>query len=417
MAMLTGVSVIKGMKNSRQLSLTAFMEGKQCVPAKLSSLSLNGIIFGELQEDNPEEIKPEREVFSELHRLLQLCIKTGSFTANFIDALLTDAKFENLFCFMFSFERATLINASFKSSVLTGANFNHANMQHADLSFCYGASCEWRGMGKQLAIFPFVQGNRQSIIDEDSFKLTNLFFKSNLFYANLSRSNFSEGLFHCTTLDHANLYDGIFAGATFRGCSMQQAILCMADFSNAKFPDSENCTNLSGANALGAIFTKADFTGANLQKIILTKANMIGAVFTNANMKEARLNEAHFHLEQFTRDQVLSFHYEDKNARAYINAIYDYMEQNKEFFHTEGFKRARLLITSFIDNDPYVDGKNKLLAGFLLTGKLPGEGGYSLFSSSKTNENSLRARLAAVQETIEELNNPMTFHAPKTGKR
>jgi hypothetical protein len=69
-------------------------------------------------------------------------------------------------------------------------------------------------------------------------------------------------------------------------------------------------------------------------------------------MAGARLNGADFKLEQFTRQQVLSFHYKDIHAIEYVNAIYDYIEQNEESRHKLGFQRARLLILSFINNHP-----------------------------------------------------------------
>lgn len=186
------------------------------------------------------------------------------------------------------------------------------------------------------------------------------FVKSNLFHANLSSGNFSGVQFYRTILDHANLSGGIFNGAVFYACSMERTNLCMASFSGAKFLSANTAhpfylqeiitpTDLSGANATRAIFTSADFTGANLQDIILTEANLMGAVFTGANMTGAQLNEAHFNLSQFTRKQVLSFHYEDKNAIQYVNAIYDYMEQNEEVNHQKEFERARLLLISIID--------------------------------------------------------------------
>ena len=352
--------------------------------ADLHRLYLDGVIFKEQQTSNPAGIvgilfSEEKATTMEERRTIMKLedwynwyaydpvnpSKINGTYITFSDALLTGAKFENLLCASFWFNYATLRNASFKSSILTGASFNGADMSNADLSFSYGAA---------LTLF--------------NVPFSSFFEITTLTNANLHKGNFSGAFFNRAILDDANLSEGKFENANFSNSSMKQAKLAKANFTNA------------------------NFTGANLEGAIFTGATLIGASFKEANLTDAILSGAHFDLNKLTREQVLSLRYLDNNACAYINAIYDYMEQNDETKHKKGFERAQRLIYSFIDGGvPYYEnGQNKLLAGFLLTGKLAGEGRLSSMfaASNETDENSLRARLQKVQDNLSSA--PVTYH-------
>lgn len=400
-----GVSVMKGVEARARTN--AHNEGD--TDLDLSRLRLNGIIFGELNGITTH-VRSERDVIDTFLRWLQPPEWGNDKQLSILDLSgdsLIDARFEGIMCSGFNFANATLTNASFKNSVLTGARFINASMENADLSFCYAVPCKlYRSRSDRTltACFEVVEMKSDDELFPDFVETE--FFHANLFQANLFHGNFNGVKFDDTTLDHANLSEGHFDRAVFQHCSMLQSTLCKTNFLGAKFLMD---TSLSGANATGAIFTNVDFTGANLQDAILSEAHLTGAVFKGANLTGALLNGAHFNLNQFSKEQVLSFHYIDQNAQAYITAIYDYMTQD-ESKHRKGFERARRLILSFIDNQPYVNGENKLLVGFLLTGKLSGESGsgYSLFSSSESDVNSLRAQLKDVSQQIEASNTPAT---------
>ncbi|HSW92987.1 MAG TPA: pentapeptide repeat-containing protein [Gammaproteobacteria bacterium] len=377
----------------------------------LGSLQLDGIIFGKLdqaadtsksKESADEELKQFFREVDGLQYRYKIYLKLAS---------LAGAKFENILCTPFGFQHAVLTDSSFRLSILTGADFSHANMMCADLSLCYGATY----FGKY-----YHWSNNQSHKSETDFE------HANLTRANLYRSNFIKTQFLYTILDNASMNEGIFISASFVGCDMKHANLSLANFSNAKFCYKNNQgkvakphrTILFCANATGSNFTNADFTDANLRNAIFSEAKLEGAIFTGAEMENALLSNANFDLGQFTKEQVMSFYYEDLDASAYIDAIYDYMEQNKEneASHKKGFKRAHALLLSFIHGHPYKNGKNQLLAGFLETGVLKGEGSFSsFFSSSDTDKNSLRARLLAVQASIESKNSAVAFHVPRKG--
>lgn len=373
----------------------------------LHHLKMDGIIFKDQQENTIAGTRPKSEEeastilehWYERYQLYCRCRPSNDLHMyiNFEGASLTGAKFENLLCASFYFKSARLTDASFKSSILTRANFSWATMQKVDLSSCYGAT--------------YLYG--QEIVSPD-FRLTDLT------QAKLCKSNFSRVTFHSTILNEAKLNEGIFDSAIFSGCSMRHADLTNANFTNAQFCPFETTqmhsvpTNLAGANATEANFTSVRFNNTNLQNIILTGANLTGAHIKEAHLQGAQLQGAHFTLDQFTEEQILSFNYTDENARFYIKAIFDYMNGKEEAKHKKGFERARQLILSFIIVHPYENGQNKLLTGFLLTGTLPGEGTFSsLFASSESNENSLRAQLQKVKDNLDALANApsVTYHA------
>jgi len=191
-----------------------------------------------------------------------------------------------------------------------------------------------------------------------------------------------------------------------------------AEFCPFKFSANNSVfTDLTGAIATDANFTNVDFKNSNLQNIILIGANLTDAKIKQANLQGAQLQGARFTLDQFTDEQILSFHYPDENARFYIKEIFDYMKENDKdkVKHKTGFERAQKLVLSFIH------GQNELLTGFLLTGKLPEETGTfsSLFASSESNEKSLRSRLQKVKNDIDALAKanapPVTVHVPGKG--
>ncbi|HSW93536.1 MAG TPA: pentapeptide repeat-containing protein [Gammaproteobacteria bacterium] len=424
-----------------------------------NELKLDGIIFTMTATHGPKHLM-ENDHQKELegwYKLQELYKNAGALECrgvSFTNTSLRESKFENIVCSFFAFIKKTdLTGASFRSSLVSGAYFSHVEMTGADFTNC--------------------DGNRYNFPNR-IFKC--VFSETNLTAAKFYQSRFFAALFFETIFDNADLGKGVFKNAEFSGCSLQNANLVQTNFKKTDFHLSRNSKKCdsTGANATGANFsgatlesacfdqvkflgakfketkffnvslknthlqeagfhlahfensdlTDADATGADFTKANFVNTKLVNVTFHGAHLEKATFDEktdlsgaklsgAHYGIDQFTPQQLLSFYYEDQEARPYINAICEYMEDNKneKNKHEKGFTRAHALIYSFIAHGDYYDenGKNKLLAGFLLKGKLPNERSLTPASSAKT-EGSLLNRLLKVQKDLKACNAPVVLH-------
>ncbi|HSW93918.1 MAG TPA: pentapeptide repeat-containing protein [Gammaproteobacteria bacterium] len=350
---------------------------------RLTSMNLDGIVFGKIDKNSPHEMKAvsKEEAEAEFAKLIKEFEKKhrGSFLFQhvvFSGSSLTGAKFENLACFMFDFHGAQLLDASFKLSRLKSISFSNANLQGADFSFCFYG--------------PY--SNDLRVREERDF------YKAIMIGATLYKSHFIKPIFSFAILNDANLSEGLFKGGDFEGCEMKEANLMMADFSKSKFYRAI----LKGAHAAGANFTNVNFKSADLRNVDFTGATLTGANFFDADrlnvfdadMTGARMSGAHFDLEQFTENQLKSFHNIDDDARLYIAAIYlNSAQQHYRSMPTyvAELEREKQLVLSFIHGPYDSDHQNVLLNQFLRTGLFPG---------IETHEKSLHEKLLTVQRFI-----------------
>ncbi|HSW69832.1 MAG TPA: pentapeptide repeat-containing protein, partial [Gammaproteobacteria bacterium] len=259
----------------------------------------------------------------------------------------------------------------------------------------------------------FTGSDLQDAKFEDMICLSFNYSRCTLKEASFIRSILSNTHFEFSDLCEANLSFcfgaschemGEASPAVFLAANLTKANLYGSNFREAFFSESR----LDGATLDQGNFEMANFTGASCINTEFDGAYLQGADFKNANMLGAKLKGAHFDFNQFTKEQVLTFHYEDPYALSFINAIYEYMEKNKdkESKHKEGFERARQFILSFIHHEPYNEnGQNLIVKAFL-------EKDPSFFGST------LRTKLLDVQKNISETEkkavNKATSPAPKS---
>ncbi|HSW94047.1 MAG TPA: pentapeptide repeat-containing protein [Gammaproteobacteria bacterium] len=351
--------------NTNWVGVVVLLEPYKMHNSDLRNLSLNGINFTSSSMtgvDTEEKAQEDLVTWYGMRKGLCSVSHIGNFNieplVSFDDTSLTGATCENLFCASFSFKRAILTKAIFASSIVTGASFDEARLEGANFLNCYGGSF--------------------SKCDE----IVTSFRAANLTKARLVRSNFKGALFSSALLDGADLGGSYFKKASFEYSQMEGANLILA-----------NCSY-------------ANFHAANLKNALLTGADLRGANFKYANMQGARLHGAKFDLfEQFSEIQISSFYYPDEAALDYINAIYAYMKDNKsqQQKNPKTFQRGFDVIASFLAANFSSCESNKVLAGFLLYGKLPGEGYLeSMWNTSDDDPGSLRARLKKVQQRVRE---------------
>ena len=191
---------------------------------------------------------------------------------------------------------------------LFGTNLSRADLSGADLKVIHANGADFSGADLKGAQLKDARMVGASLVSADlsgvsatraDFSDANL-ASANLHHADLTRAVFAGAIFTAASAMSAN-----FSGASMPGVELRQANFTGANFTSTAFTRIDfSETNLSGVcfakasllmcNLEWLEMPGADFTGANLHSSLLTGTRIIGGQFTGANLCKTGLAEIHW---------------------------------------------------------------------------------------------------------------------------
>lgn len=186
--------------------------------------------------------------------------------------------------------RADLRNMDLRGVDLSEADLRRAELSDVDLFEACLHNVDFRGANLSGANLSFTDLCRTSLNGANlrgaDLCSSNL-HGAKLFMANLSNADLYAANFYHADLSNAKLYRANLRAADLSGANLCNTILIMADLCGA---------SLRGADLSGAKLCKAHLYGANLNraKLYISRDNLIGADFREADLSEAILSNQEF---------------------------------------------------------------------------------------------------------------------------
>lgn len=197
-----------------------------------------------------------------------------------------------------------LRDANLECSVLTGANFDRANLRGANLcnTLCYrggdspGHLVTFRHAdlsGANLSGAYLYKADLSKANLESAHMARAALQKSVLMEANLTAAGLVNATLDYSKLMRANLTRAVLTGASLRHTDCTQASFVSADLSQTKLGGAEfGKARMTRANLQQAELISARLTEADLEGAVLRQADMLEAVVTHSRLVGADLSHA-----------------------------------------------------------------------------------------------------------------------------
>ncbi|MFN8319040.1 MAG: pentapeptide repeat-containing protein [Saprospiraceae bacterium] len=328
--------------------------------------------------------------------------------ANFSNAILDGAQFQNVNLTNANFSNAKMRVSSKGRTDLSGANLDHACFQMADMDSAIlqfaifratdfsNASLMYADFGPMMTVAPSTTDNlrtkfNHSTLDFDHFPISswpasywaytdlsyttisgitnnNFNFKNkDISQAILTGQNFTNFDFTAATMSGVWLNESTLSYATLSRCKLDQSNLTgaqmnMVKMDHASFYNPQNVgksANLSGVTLNNATITSCDFSYANFQ----------GASLLGATADSSKFNYANF--QSGNNYDVASLSGASLSYSSFSSAGLNGVNLTNSYIINGQFNDLTLLGTNFTNaNMPGANFKNSKLEGVLFTGAI-----------------------------------------------
>lgn len=228
-----------------------------------------------------------------------------------------------------SFQKANLSYMNLKRANARYANFNQANLSGADLSQLTGASARFNGANLSCA-----RGEYTQFVDSD-----------------LSQADLSDAQFEFCDFSGAKLHKTSFRRARLTECDFRNADLSETDFFHCDlFAANLNNLDLTTSNCFKANFRRAlmkrcnlegmelpdaDFNGASLKHAVFTGSVMPRASFYAADLRFAKLSEVDWEFANLRDADLTGATFHMGSSRSGLLKSFNPMEGSKTGFYTD----------------------------------------------------------------------------------